>query len=353
MIEARIRKQFAAGRDSSGFSLHVEFETSAGVTVLFGPSGAGKTLTLDAIAGFVRPDKGRILLADRILFDADAGVCLSPRHRRCGYVFQNYALFPHMNIRQNLEFAAERLPARERRRRVNEMLERFRLEDVAGRLPHQASGGQRQRCSIARALLGAPQILLLDEPAQGLDAPLRSELYTVLRQVRSEFGTPVLLVTHDLDECFELGEQMLILRAGRIIQSGAPREIVDRPANVEVARLLGVFNLIPCEIRALDPARNTSRLRFQKFDINGPYLPGRLIGDRVFVCVRPDALRALPRSGPPGPNQAPATLLRVVDKADVVRLEFEHDIAVEMRRDDYDPQIRDWTIQFPTRFRAL
>ncbi|HZT37477.1 MAG TPA: ATP-binding cassette domain-containing protein [Bryobacteraceae bacterium] len=353
MIEARIRKQFAAGRDSSGFSLHVEFETSAGVTVLFGPSGAGKTLTLDAIAGFVRPDEGRILLADRILFDAGAKVCLSPRHRRCGYVFQNYALFPHMNIRQNLEFAAERLPYRERRRRVNEMLERFRLEDVAGRLPHQASGGQRQRCSIARALLGAPQILLLDEPAQGLDAPLRSELYTVLRQVRSEFGTPVLLVTHDLDECFELGEQMLILRAGRVIQSGAPWEIVDRPANVEVARLLGVFNLIPCEIRALDPAQNASRLRFQEFDISGPYLPGHLIGDRVFICLRPDALRALPRSGPPGPNQAPATLLRVVDKADVVRLEFEHDIAVEMRRDDYDPQIRDWAIQFPARFRVL
>jgi molybdate transport system ATP-binding protein len=353
MIQARIRKQFPAGRDSSGFSLDLEFETSPGVTVLFGPSGAGKTLTLDAIAGFVRPDEGRILLEDRILFDAGAGVHLSPRDRRCGYVFQNYALFPHMTIRQNLEFAAERLPAKERRRRVNEMLDRFRLEDVAGRLPHQASGGQQQRCSIARALIGAPQILLLDEPAQGLDAPLRSELYAVLRQVRSEFDTPVLLVTHDLDECFELGEQMLILRAGRLIQTGAPREIVDRPANVDVARLLGVFNLLPCEIRALDPGRNTSRLRFDEFEITGPYLPGHLIGDHVSICVRPNALRALPRAGAPGPNEVPVSLLRVIDKADVVRLEFEHDIAVEMRRGEYDPHARDWVVQFPTCFRVL
>src|SRR5579885_3698024 len=121
MIQARLKKTFPLRPDSAGFSLDLEFQAAAGVTVLFGPSGAGKTLTLDAIAGFVRPDEGRILLADRILFDAGAKVCLSPRHRRCGYVFQNYALFPHMNIRQNLEFAAERLPYRERRRRVNEM----------------------------------------------------------------------------------------------------------------------------------------------------------------------------------------------------------------------------------------
>ncbi len=353
MIQARIRKHFLPGRDSSGFSLELEFETSAGVTVLFGPSGAGKTLTLDAIAGFVRPDEGRIRLDDRILFDAGASVYLSPRERRCGYVFQNYALFPHMTIRQNLEFAAERLASKERRRRVNEMLDRFRLEDVAGRLPHRASGGQQQRCSIARALIGAPQILLLDEPAQGLDAPLRSELYAVLRQVRSEFDTPVLLVTHDLDECFELGEEMLILRAGRLIQNGAPRDIVDRPATADVARLLGVFNLLPCEIRALDPGRDTCRLRFQDFDITGPYLPGHLIGDRVSICVRPDSLRALPRAGPPAPNQAPLTLLRVIDKADVVRLEFEHDIAVEMRRGEYDPQTGDWVVEFPTCFRVL
>src|ERR1700677_641601 len=187
MIQARIRKQFAPGPDSAGFSLDLEFSAGAGVTVLFGSSGSGKTLTLDSIAGFVRPDEGRILLDDQILFDGAAGVHLQPRARHCGYVFQNYALFPHMTLRQNLEFAVERAPRLERHRRVNEMLERFHLQDAAGRRPHEVSGGQRQRCSIARALIGSPKVLLLDEPTQGLDTPLRTELYTALRQVRVDF----------------------------------------------------------------------------------------------------------------------------------------------------------------------
>src|SRR5207342_2833788 len=142
----------------------------------FGPSGSGKTLTLDSIAGFVRPDDGRIILDDDILFDGPTGVYLPPQARNCGYVFQNYALFPHMTLRENLVFAAERRPRLERHRRVNDMLDTFRLADAAGRRPHEVSGGQRQRCSIARALIGGPKLLLLDEPAQGLDAPLRAEL---------------------------------------------------------------------------------------------------------------------------------------------------------------------------------
>jgi len=214
MIQARVRKQFAPGPESAGFALDLEFQASRGFTVLFGPSGSGKTLTLDSIAGFVRPDEGRILLDDQILFDGAAGVHLAPRARRCGYVFQNYALFPHMTLRQNLEFAAERIPRLERHRKVNEMLEKFHLAEVSGRRPYELSGGQKQRCSIARALIGAPRLLLLDEPARGLDAPLLADLYLVLRQVREEFGIPVLLVTHDFEECLELGDEMIVVRQG-------------------------------------------------------------------------------------------------------------------------------------------
>ncbi len=173
---------------------------------------------------------------------------------------------------------AERRPRLERHRRVNEMLERFRLTETAGRRPHEVSGGQRQRCSLARALIGGPRLLLLDEPTQGLDAPLRMELYEMLRQVHADFQTPVLLVTHDLDECFELGNEMLVLLEGRIAQSGPPREVLDRPANLEVARLLGAFNLLPGEIRTLDPGRNSSRLKIGEHEIDGPYFPGRLEG---------------------------------------------------------------------------
>jgi molybdate transport system ATP-binding protein len=350
MIQARIAKRFAAGPESAGFVLDVEFQVGAGVTVLFGPSGAGKTLTLDAIAGFVKPHTGRILLDDEILFDGAAGVNLPPRRRNCGYVFQNYALFPHMTLRANLLFAADKLPRLERHRRVNEMIERFHLKDVSGRRPHEVSGGEQQRCSIARALIGAPKLLLLDEPARGLDAPLRDDLYAALRQVRSDFHVPILLVTHDLDECFTLGEEMVILRDGRIVQSGPPRKILDQPAGVEVARLLGISNLFEAEIAALDPGRNTSRLRVREFDLNGPYFPGRLRGDRVWLCVRAEELRAVPHNGSrPGPNQVPARLLRVSERAQAVRLEFANDMAVDVPRDQYDRQKdnKDWLVEFP------
>src|ERR1700686_4729163 len=133
MISARIRRNFPPRTDSSGFSLDLEFQAAAGVTVLFGPSGSGKTLTLDSIAGFVRPDEGRILLDDVILFSAAAGVRPAPQARQCGYVFQNYALFPHMTLRENLEFAAERTPRLGRHRKVTEMLEKFHHSEVAGR----------------------------------------------------------------------------------------------------------------------------------------------------------------------------------------------------------------------------
>jgi molybdate transport system ATP-binding protein len=356
MLELRVRKAFAARPDSAPFSLDVEFRAAGGVTVLFGPSGSGKTLTLDAVAGFITPDEGRILLDGGILFDAAARVDLPPRARHCGYVFQNYALFPHMTLRQNLAFAAERRPRLERHRKVNEMLERFHLADAAGRRPHEVSGGQKQRCSIARALIGSPQLLLLDEPARGLDAPLRAELYELLRQVRTEFQIPTVLVTHDLEECFELGDEMLILREGRLVQSGTPRAIAERPASVEVARLLGIFNLLEAEILELNPQKNLSRLRTGEYTLSGPYFPGRFRGDRVWLSVRPDQLTAGARDGAPGPNQVPAQLVRAVEMPHTVRLEFSGGIQVELTRAEFEKQKdnKQWVVGFPQQaLRAL
>lgn len=349
MIHARIRKRFAPGPDSVGFSLDIEFKAGAAVTVIFGPSGSGKTLTLDSIAGFVSPDEGRIMLDDEILFDGAARVNLPARERRCGYVFQNYALFPHMTLRQNMEFAVGARPRLVRHRRVNEMLERFHLGDVAGRRPHELSGGQKQRCSIARALIASPRALLLDEPARGLDPALRTELYAILREVKRDYKIPILLVTHDLGEAVELGDEMLVVREGRLAQSGPSREVIDEPANVDVARLLGLYNLFQVEIRALDPGRNSSRLRYQDHELIGRYIPGRLIGDRVWICVRPDQLKALPRNGSPSQNQIPAALNYVVEKPAGVRLEFAGDMAVEMARPDFEKydRVKEWVLQFP------
>ena len=366
MLSARIQKRFGARQDASAFILDVDLEMFQGGNVLFGPSGSGKTLTLDCIAGFVRPDEGRVLLFDEILYDSKAGVHLTPQKRHCGYVFQNYALFPHMTLKANLEFATGTASGTlEKRRKVNEMIERFRLSDVAGLRPHEVSGGQKQRCSIARALIGEPRILLLDEPSQGLDATLRHELYAVLRQVRSEFKTPILLVTHDLEESFELGEELFVLYQGRLIQHGSPKEVLSKPATAEVAELLGHKNVLAAEILALDPGRNVSRLRIDDFEMAAPYLPGHLIGDHISVFTRPEDLRAWPQAQLRivkasggwtnvkaangerlGPNQIAATLERVVPLPNAVRLEFTGGLTVTQSAMP-ESAVRDWIVEFP------
>lgn len=346
MIHARLAKRFPARPDSAEFQLDAAIEAREGVTVLFGPSGAGKTLILESIAGFARPDSGRILLDDEILFDADAQVFRRPGARRCGYVQQREALFPHMTLRGNIEFAAERLPRVERHRRVKEMIERFRLAESAGRRPHQVSGGQRQRCAIARALITNPKALLLDEPARGLDAPLRNELYAVLRQVKAEYRIPVLLVTHDLDECFELGDVMFVLESGRIVQRGTPSEVAARPAGIDVARLLGIPNLLRAGILALDPGKNTSRLRLERFELQGPYYPGRLLGDKVWITASPSALRVT-RAGTPGRNQILLRMIRRVDRPSLVRLEFDGGVTVETASPPAGADNGDWLVEFP------
>jgi ABC-type sulfate/molybdate transport systems ATPase subunit len=208
-------------------------------------------------------------------------------------------------------------------------------------------------------LIGEPKLLLLDEPSQGLDAPLRAELYDVLRQVRADFKTPVLLVTHDLDECFELGDEMLVMRAGRAVQSGKPVDVLNQPANADVARLLGTFNLIPAEVRALDPGRNTSRLRVGDYELEGPYLPGKFKGDRVTLYLRPENLMATPAAAGEQLHQLPAELVRVIERAQGIRLETKSagaTIFVDLTRAAFD-QLKDeksWVIEVPGRaIRAL
>lgn len=330
MIRGNIVKRFAPGRESAGFHLDVEFEAAAGVTVLYGPSGSGKTLTLDAIAGFVKPDAGRILLDDRILFDAGSGVHLPPQRRSSGYVFQNYALFPHMTLRENLAFAAHSLPRLERHRRIAEQLDRFKLTGMAGRYPHELSGGQKQRSSIARALLANPRVVLLDEPGRGLDEALRSDLYTLIQELRDTLRIPILLVTHDPQECFALAHRVLIYDAGRIIHRGSPADLMRNPGTTDVARLLGGFNIYDAEVLALDPGRQTSRLRLLGEELSGPNLRGCFKGDLVAVCARPEELEVTTQ---PGENRIRATLRRIVERPQSIRADFGDELVVDVPRE--------------------
>jgi molybdate transport system ATP-binding protein len=335
----------------------VEFQTGPGITALFGPAGAGKTFILDAIAGLATPASGRIMADDEILFDGASRVDLPPRRRHCGYVARDWALFPHMSLYDNLLFPLVGLARLERRRRVKDMLGRFALDEAAPRRPHAVSPGERLRATVARALIGEPRLLLVDEPAGGLDIAMRAEWHKVLRMVRDETSLPVLVAARDLETCFELAGNMLLLDAGRILQTGPPRQVVDRPASVEAARLLGVRNLFPAEIVALDPGRNTSRLRLAIFEagleLTGQYLPGRLRGDRVWLCVEPGRLHAAPHDGSkPSPNQVAARLERTSETPVAVHLEFAGGIVAEIGRREFEPHRdngdnKDWLVEFP------
>jgi molybdate transport system ATP-binding protein len=334
----------------AGAALEVEFQAASGVTAVFGPAGAGKTLLLDTIAGFAAPASGRIMLDEEILFDGASRVNLPPRRRRCGYVARKWALFPHMSLRDNLLFPLAHSARLERYRRVKEMLARFALHEAAPRLPREVSAAECLRCAFARALIGEPRLLLVDEPAAGLDTALRAEWHRVLRMVRDETDVPVLLATRDLETCFEVAGQMLLLSGGHILQSGPPHKIFDQPASVEAARALGIPNLFPAEIIALDPGRNISRLRLEGFELTGPYFPGHLRGDRVWLCVHAAELSAGPHDGSkPASNQVPLRLERVAELARTVRLEFAGAIVAEIPRQKFERQKdnEEWLVEFP------
>lgn len=213
-----IRKQLRQG--SSRFELDVQFRSDARRVVLHGPSGAGKTQTLRMIAGIARPDSGTIRIGGRTLLDTATGVALSPQERRVGCVFQDYALFPHLTVRQNIAFAARgglRNPARdERNPQVDRWVEQFHLQPIAGHYPHQISGGQRQRTALARALVREPTALLLDEPFAALDKGLRQQLRLELLDLQASLALPLLLITHDDDDVRCLAEQVIPIDGGRV-----------------------------------------------------------------------------------------------------------------------------------------
>jgi ABC-type sulfate/molybdate transport systems ATPase subunit len=235
-----------------------------------------------------------------------------------------------MTLRENLAFAAHSLPRLERHRRIAEQLERFQLTGMAGRYPRELSGGQKQRSSIARALMADPRTVLLDEPGTGLDAALRAELYTLIHELRDSLKIPILLVTHDLEECLALAEQILIYEAGRIVHRGSPTEMLRNPGTAEAARILGGFIIYEAEVVTLDPGRQTSRLRLLGEELAGPNLRGCFKGDRITVCARPEELQLRIQ---PGENRIRATLRGTVERPQAVRAYFGNDLIVDVPRE--------------------
>ena len=259
------RKEIRAA-DASGwlnyrigdFKLAAEFNAHPGqVLTLFGPSGAGKTTILRAIAGLVRPQRGRIEIGGRVVFDHGNQVWVPPHRRKVGFLTQDYHLFPHLSVAGNIGYGLSHLGRADRRSRVEELARVFRLEGLEERRPHQISGGQQQRAALARALAPGPDLLLLDEPFNSLDVELRRSLRSELKETLGKAKIPAIMVTHDIEEAVTVGDVVQVLEDGCTAATGSPLEILGQPGQGRVARLVGVENLFQLTVAFLHPQDGT------------------------------------------------------------------------------------------------
>jgi molybdate transport system ATP-binding protein len=303
-------------RLSSGFELAAEVSIPiehSRVTVLFGPSGSGKTTLLRLLAGLDRPDEGVISFHGDTWYDSSRALHLPPQRRRAGFVFQDYALFPHLTVAQNVGFAASRA-------RAAELMETFGLVDMAARYPRGISGGQQQRVALARALAAGSALLLLDEPLSALDAASRVRVRTDLRRMLLSSGVPAIVVTHDRAEAIALGDWMAVLVSGRIRQTGPVREVLRHPADVSVAESVGVENVLSAEIAARDPGLLTLQVGQQHLQCVDSGETGPL-----FACIHADDIalsRDIARSSSVR-NRLTGRVLSVLREGPLARVELD------------------------------
>jgi molybdate transport system ATP-binding protein len=222
MLEVKAKRQFGA------FALDVEFSaTASGITALFGRSGSGKTLTVNALAGLARPAEGRIAIGGNVLFDSRRGIDLPPEQRRLGYVFQDGRLFPHMSVRRNLAYGMPRQAAANGIE-FDHVVALLGLETFLERRPRELSGGEKQRVAIGRALLAAPRLLLMDEPLAALDSARKAEILPYIERLRDELGLPVVYVSHAMDEIVRLADTVVLMSDGRVIAVGSVESVMSR-----------------------------------------------------------------------------------------------------------------------------
>jgi molybdate transport system ATP-binding protein len=236
-IEVDIIKKFR------NFTLEVSFCAGVERLGVLGASGCGKSVTLRCIAGVMQPDSGRISINGRVVFDSNRRINLPPRLRRAGLLFQSYALFPTMTVRENLEIVLRGVSRAERSRRVEEMSMKFRLGQFIDQKPNQLSGGQQQRAAMARIFISSPEIIMLDEPLSALDSFLRLAVEAELLEELESFGGTVLFVSHNRDEVFRICDRMLVLNGGKVEATGKTSDLFRNPLKLSVARLTGVKNI--------------------------------------------------------------------------------------------------------------
>jgi len=299
-LVAKVQKSYPPHPE---FVLDVAFSAPSGFTILFGASGSGKTTLLDCIAGLTTPESGVIKVGAKTFLDARAGLSLPVSQRNVGYVFQDLALFPHLTVEANVGYGLNHFSHSDRRRRVQSILNAFRIGEVLGRRPSEISGGERQRVALARALVTDPCILLLDEPLGALDGATKARILDDLRDWNREHRIPILYVTHSREEVFALGERVLVLDQGRILAQGSPHEVMGAPRQEMVAQLAGFENIFDATVVSVHEDRGTMTCRLGtsvveletpliRTTVGFPLRIGIRAGDVLLATVRPEGLSA-------------------------------------------------------------
>jgi spermidine/putrescine ABC transporter ATP-binding subunit len=292
---------------------------------LLGPSGCGKTTALRCLTGTNRPDEGWIFLDGKDVTDV-------PTHQReLGMVFQNFALFPHMTVADNVGFPLmiRSLPKDERMKLVTEALRLIRLEGYAAHYPRQLSGGQQQRVGLARALVYRPKVLLLDEPLSNLDAKLREEMRFEIKEVVTRLGITAMYVTHDQGEALALSDRVAIMNRGRLQQLGTPEEIYESPNSRFVAEFIGLSNFLDGRIETV--RGETMTVAASGLTIQTSALPGVTSGQKVLLFLRPNEIELLPSSGDSGVNMFPARIEKATYLGDTMDYRAAVGDGVELR----------------------
>jgi len=279
-----VTKRFEAGGAPAVDDLSLAVERGR-ILALLGPSGCGKTTTLRLIAGFETPNAGRITIAGRTVADARDGAHVEPEARGVGIVFQDYALFPHLTVGENVAFGLPRSGRSARGERVGQILDLVGLAELADRYPHELSGGQQQRVAVARALAPAPAVILLDEPFSNLDADLRAQMRDEVEKILRSTGTTAIFVTHDQEEAFTIADQVGVLDCGRLEQLGPPEAIYHHPATPFVAEFVGAADFLPGIV--------TSQGIVTEIGVFGN-VEAREPGEKVRVMIRPDDVTFVP-----------------------------------------------------------
>lgn len=283
-----LRSKKSRKDDQPDFSLHCVFETKREFVVLFGRSGSGKTTVLQCIAGLAKPDSGSITVNENAYYDCHERVDMPPQERRVGYVFQEYALFPHMDVGRNIAYGLKGWDTDAKDRRVQKMLQLMQIEGLKSAYPSQLSGGQKQRVALARALAPEPNILLLDEPFSALDPVVRMQLRIDMKAIQRALGIPILFITHNPVEAFTMADKMVVLHEGKVQQAGNPEDVFYKPNTVDVAKLVGFTNIYAdAVVEGHDVQSNSTIIRYFGKSIMVPHMDCKE-GGYITWGIRPE-----------------------------------------------------------------